>query len=137
MITTLWDSADKGTNLISVVTAETGLFHGVIDLDTIYNGGDKVAIEVEALTNGVAPGAGVNLTLNYAFSSRKDDTVAELSTAAAQQAMVLPNSTNTKRVYLAPVSFIGARYLHIWFDHDALAAGATVTVTSQVNGKRS
>lgn len=137
MITTLYDSADKGDNVITTITAETGLFLAHVDLDTIYNGGDTAAIEVTVTTNGTAPGSGKNLTLNYAFSSGKTDSVAELTPASAQFACALPNTASVKRVFLAPVLFIGARYLHLWFDHDAIAAGAQLTVNVKVNGKRS
>lgn len=121
--------------LVTTVTAETGIFLQQIDMESVYNLGDLAAPELEILTGSVAPGAGLNLNLNYAFSSVPNRTVAQLTPAAGTLACAIPSTGNTSKTYTAPVVYQGARYLYLWYDHDALPAGATLELTQRVSAK--
>ena len=140
MIKTLWTNLrpPDGTAPYALTIAAAGgsnLLQQVVDLATVYNRGDLSAIEVEVITNGTAPGATKDLTVKYAFSSYDNRNTTELSTAAASQALTLANAANARRSYSLPVTYMGAQYLHIWFDCVALAAGAGITIELRVNAK--
>lgn len=119
--------------LITSASALTGLFLRHVDLFTIWTQGNQLCIETELKTNGVVTGA-ANLVLNYAFSSKQSHSAAELVLAKAQETYAIPQALNERRVLLAPEIWIGARWLHVWYDHDAIAAGSTLELTTYVNG---
>lgn len=130
MIQTIWKNPTQ--QLISTAGGETGLFLQHIDLATIWTPGKNLTLEIEALLNATPTGA-ANLMLNYAFSSAQYRTAAELLGASSQYVMALPNVASVRRVFLAPLTYVGARWLHIWLDHDAIAANSTIEVTTLLN----
>lgn len=95
---------------------------------------DEVAIALKITTNGTAPGASKTVTVHYALAPQDGLSVAQLSEADATQALDLPNAADTTRIYTLPVIACGQRYLYLWFDNDALAGGAALTVTPTING---
>lgn len=139
MIDTFWTNLrpPQGTAPIVLTIGAAGgsnLLQQVIDLATVYNRGELAGIEVEVLTGVVAPNA-VDLTVKYAFSSYQNRDATQLATAAASQACTLPNAANTRRSYMLPLSYQGARYLHVWFDQAAMATGSLITLELRVNAK--
>lgn len=141
MIKTFWDSAQDELNnalktpIIIDAVGGSNLQPQVIDLAKVQNRGDLSAIELEVTTVAVAPGASKNLTPKYAFSSVGNRTPTELSTAAASQACELANSLGVLRTYSLPVSYMGAQFLYLWFDCDALTANARLHIRARVNAK--
>lgn len=134
MIKTIWDNVKNGVRLlINNDSAETGILIQGIDVGDVYDPGNMVAVELEVLTNGTAPGSTKNLTIYSAFSSSGSKQPAELATAADSLVCVLANAANVRRVYMMPVYYISARYLYVWFDHDALSNGATLDLTLRIN----
>lgn len=123
---------------ITNVTSQSGVSLQEIDLQGIgatgYYSRDKVAVEVEVLTNATAPGSSRTLTVYYALAGKAGLTAAELATAASNQVCDLPNASATKRVYTLPVVYISGRYLYLYFDHTARDAGSTLTVTLRIIG---
>lgn len=141
MIRTIWDSkvnlpAGSPPYIISNLPSETGILHQAIDLNQVQMVGDVCGVEVHLTANAVAPGT-PNVTLSYAFSSRDNITPTELLPAAAQLTCAVPNLASAMRAFSAAVVYQGSRYLHIWFDHDAIPQGATITVRALVNAKQS
>lgn len=140
MIKTIWTNLrppDGSPPVVLTIGAAggTGLLQQAIDLGTVYNRGELAGVELEVLTNSVAPGATKNLTVYYAFSSHDNRTAAQLATAAASQVAELPNSAATIRSYMLPMNYQGAQYLHVWFDLVALTANAVITIELRVNAK--
>lgn len=140
MIKTLWNNLrpPDGSAPVALTigaTGGSGLLQQVIDLATVYNRGDLAAIELEVKTGVVAPGASKDLTVYYAFCSKDNRTSTQLSTAAASQVCTLANAADTIRVYSLPVDYMGAQFLHVWFDCSSLTAGAVITLELRVNAK--
>ena len=140
MITNLWDNlrpADGSAPVVLTIGAAggTGLLQQVIDMATVYNRGDKAAIELEVLTGVVAPGTPKNLTIDYAFCSDYNRDSVQLATAQAQKVCALQNTASVRRVYETALVDQTARYLHVWFECDALTAGAVLTLRLRVNAK--
>lgn len=140
MITTLWDNLRPANGAAPVPltigpAGGTGLLHQVIDLGSVYNRGDKFAIELEILTNGVAPGSSKDLTIDYALCSDDNRDSAQLATAQAQKVCTLANSASVRRVYSTALVDQTARFLHVWFECVALTAGAHLDLRLRVNAK--
>jgi hypothetical protein len=130
--------AEPITFSITDATSQTGVHLQTIDLQGAlsgtYNARDRVAVEVEVVTNGTAPGASRTLTVYYGLSARSSLTAAEMATAASNQVNDLPNAANTTRIYTLPVVYISGRYLYLWFDHTARDASSELTVTIKTLG---
>ncbi len=144
MIKTIWSSRTafkSGTNLpvgkllISNDGSETGILLQVIDLATFQNIGDVASVELEILNNGTPPTNGQTVTMWSAFSSYSTKTAAQLLTAAASLVCQPGSGASTTSTFMAPLYYMGARFLYVWFDHTALAAGATLELTLNVNTK--
>lgn len=94
---------------------------------------NQVAIAIKLTTNGTAPGSGKTVTAHYALATQSGLSVAQLSECDAEQVLALPNAINTTREYTLPTIICGQRFLYVWFDNDALAGGAALTVTPIIN----
>lgn len=116
--------------------AETGILHQVVDLNQVQAVGDYGAVEMHIKAVGAVPGA-TTVTVFYAFASADNLTPAELLNAVGSLVMTPTNALNAKTVWMAPLVYQTARYLHIWFDHAAIAAGSTINMRGFVNYKRS
>jgi hypothetical protein len=154
MITTIWDSAG-GSPLqnspyqyqdgnaatqpsqlqISSAAAQTGVGLVQVDLGTVQNVGDDVAIEVE-VTNPAAGGqlANQSVTLQAACASSGSKQPPELLTAATPLVCPLSTVPGRTQVYTTPAFKMVARYLYMWFDHTILA-NAPLNLRLRVNGK--
>lgn len=144
MIKTIWysgtatkpnDPTPIGKLIITNDGAEQGILPVQIDLAVAQNLGNYASLEFQLLTNGVAPAANQSVTAWAAFCSSSSKTPVELSTAAASQVFPLAQVPNTRRIYMMPLFYMGARWLYIWFDHTALPAGATVEILISVNAQ--
>lgn len=140
MINTLWFNLrppdGAAPEVMSIAQAGgNGLLHKVIDCGTVFNRGELAGIELEVIANGVAPGSTKTLTVYYAFSSYDNRNVDELATASDSRAITLANTASVRRSYALPIVYQGAKYLHVWFDSSALAAGAALTLELRVNAK--
>jgi hypothetical protein len=147
MIAPIWDSSTSYLNgaqsatpvgriIITNTAAETGVLLQQIDMSRVQNVGDVASVEVELITNNVAPNAGESVTAYAAFSSSGSKQPPELAGAATIQACPLPQVAGRRQTFFLPLLQTMARYLYIWFDHSTLPAGATVEIHLIVNGKR-
>jgi hypothetical protein len=129
-------TALKSPNISVLADSGTNKLHQVVDLVDVQNAGDIVVVEVALKTNGVAPGADKTVTVNAAFCSLSSATPTELSTNVAEQVCALEDAADTRRFYMLPLLWQGARFLHIWFDADARDAGSAIEITTYINTKR-
>lgn len=113
-----------------------GLNKKVFDMSEVQNQGDYCTLELMLKTNGTAPGAAKNLSIFMAWCTEADPTAAELLTPAIETPIVLVNSINTRRFYMTTLQYQGARFLHVWFNMDALAVGAALAGRLAVSVKR-
>lgn len=97
---------------------------------------EEVAIAIKIVTNGTAPGSGKTVTVHYALATQAGLSVAQLAECDSTQVLALANAANTTRVYTLPVIVVGQRFLYVWFDNDALAGGAALTVEPIINGSQ-
>lgn len=95
---------------------------------------NEVGIEIKVTTNGTAPGSGKTITAHYALAGELGLSVAQLSEADSEQVLELPDAATTTRIYTLPVIRAAQRFLYVWFDNDALAAGAALSVEPIING---
>lgn len=139
MINTIWTNLrpPDGTPPIplTIGPSQTGILHVAVDLVTVYNRGELAGIELEVKTGVVPPGVAQTITVWYAFSSYDNRTPTQLATAAASFSATLPNTANTISSYSLPITYQGARFLHVWFDSSAMATGSVPVMELRINAK--
>lgn len=116
----------------------SGLLFKRYPINTAFNRGDYMTLELDITTSGVAPGAGKEVTAYVAFASDKEITDEDvLRTCATALVCAIPNTSNTRRIFVMPLQYIGAEACYVWLDSPALAVGASLSVGINVNAKRS
>jgi hypothetical protein len=105
-----------------------------VHLGGVENLGDDAAIEIEVDTNGTAPGAGASLTAYVAQGYNPNYSVAQLKAGAIKTVFDISGLlANTKNVLLIPNFEQSSKYMFLFFDNAAMAAGATLNLRTQVN----
>jgi len=109
----------------------------VKNLNSIFNDRREIAFVLEVTTGAVAPG--VNATTDFFFATPDVPgyTPAQLATAAEQYTLALPDTANTKAIYVVPnVRCIGP-YVTSWFGFSAMDSGATVEIKRRLRSNPS
>lgn len=102
------------------------------DLKSQYDDRREISFVLEVTTGATAPGASKTLTFNFATVGRPGNgtayTAAELDTASEVYNFTLPNTTNTRAVFVVPNARAVAPNANYWFDLTAMDSGATLSV---------